>query len=335
LLRTVLKILLVLLGLLVAAAGFLYWKLRPRVEAIPAQLAAVEDLERVARIRVPGDDGLPDLVLGDLRGQTAYFVLESRESMQAREGRELHRALDRWSYPEGVRGFSIGEAEGLGLLKWQIDKFVRFMRRESRLPLYMDYEGAILRGFKLPKGHTGVVVLGPGGDVRWRHTGRFEAAHIEELRQVLGASEPPAPPPAPPFAVGPLSNEACRGQACAIVFLARPVARKEVPGVKGGARNEDERAWADPSVRLVAALREDELPAGKSRGAFVGQLDDVPLAGGWATAPDDAAARAALGVPPGEAAIVVIDEQGGLAVREIGNIPFWKLGRAGALLGLE
>jgi hypothetical protein len=334
-LRIFLRVVLGLVVLVLIAGGFLWWKLRPRVESIPTQLAAVNDLDRVAQIRLPGDGELPELVLGKLRGQTAYFVLESRESMKAREGRELSRALDRWVYPEGVLGFSIGEAEGLGLLKWQIDKFIGFMRRESRLPLYMDYEGAILRGFKLPKGHTGVIVLGPDGDVRFRHTGKVETQDIEALRLILGANEPPPPPPAPTFAAGAISSESCRGKACVLVFLARAVSKKEVPGIKGGAKPDNAAAWADASLRLVAMLVEEKLPEGRAAGVFVGDVGDVPLGDGWSQASDDGAARTALGVPPGEAALVVVDAQGRLALHEIGNLPLWKASRLGDLLGLD
>src|SRR4051812_38860253 len=171
--RIVVRSVLVLLVLLVAtgAGGYFWWKSKTRVEAIPTKLPEVPAEERLARIRVPGADGLPDLVLGQLRGKTAYFVLESEQSMKAREGRSLSLALDRWRYSDDVRGFAIGEAEGLGLLRGTINDTVRHMRADTRLPLYMDYDGAILRGFGLPKGHTGLVVLGPDGKVLLRHSG--------------------------------------------------------------------------------------------------------------------------------------------------------------------
>lgn len=330
--RILLRVFLALLVLAACAGGFLWWKLRARVEPIPATLAPVE--QDPARLRLPGLAQQPALEVEALRGSIVYFVLESRESMATGEGRELSRALNRWQVGDDVKGFFIGEVEGLGFLKWKIDQFAEVMQRESRLPLYMDYEGAILRGFKLPKGHTAVVVLGRQGELLFRHSGKLAPADLERLRVVLTAREPPPPPPAPDFSAGPLSKATCAGKGCVLIFLSRAVNVKAVPGVEGGAQRDDRAGWADPDARLVAMMSDQPLPAGKSLGVFVGALDGVKLAAGWTALPDDAALRAALELAPGETAIVVIDREGRLALRERGLVAFWKLDPLRELLGL-
>jgi hypothetical protein len=333
-LRILGRVALVLVGLLLLLGAFVWWKLRPHVDPIPAALASVT-ADELADVTVPGDGGLPDLRLREARGHVAFFVFDSRESMQAKEGRLVHRALDRWVFPDGALGYAIGDAEGMRVFKWQIDKFMKFIRRESRLPLYVDYDGALRKAFKLPRGHNAIIVLGPDGAVRFRHAGDMTEAELGELRAAIGAREPPPPPPAPAFAAGPLSSDACRGQACAIVFLGHPVALEQVPGVKGGASQKDEKAWADPTLRLAGMFADEALPRGKSRGVFVGQLDGVTLADGWSAADDDGAARRAFGVPEGEAALVVVDGDGRLVLRELGVVPFWKVSRVTDLLGLK
>jgi hypothetical protein len=330
--RRVLIIVLSLLALALCAAGFLWWKLRARVEPIPAVLAALD--QDPAKIRLPGLGDQPELVVEALRGSIAYFVIESRESMSAGEGRELNLALNRWSYDDGVKGFFIGDAEGLGFLKWKLDELAGSMQREARLPLYMDYEGAILRGFKLPKGHTAVVVLGEQGDVVFRKSGKLTAEELEALRLAVRAREPAPPPPAPAFSVGALSTKSCAGQACALVFLSRPIDVKAVPGGKGGKPRDDSAAWEDADARLVAMLSDQELPAGKSLGVFVGALPGVELAAGWSVIADEPAMRAAFELAPAETAIVVVDREGRLALRERGRIAFWKLGSLRELLAL-
>jgi len=330
--RRVLFIILGLVGLALCGAGFLWWKLRARVEPIPAVLAALD--EDPAKIRLPGLGDRPELVVGALRGSIAYFVIESRESMAAGEGREMTLALDRWRHGEGVKGFFIGDAEGLGFLKWKLDELAGSMQREARLPVYMDYEGAILRGFKLPKGHTAVVVLGERGDVVFRKSGKLTAAELGVLRGVLRAREPEPPPPAPAFSIGAVSTKSCAGQGCALVFLSRPVDVKNVPGVKGGKARNDRDAWEDADARLVAMLSDQELPAGKSLGVFIGALQGVALGTGWSVAADDPALREAFAIGPTETALVVIDREGRIALRERGRIAFWQLGSLRELLAL-
>jgi hypothetical protein len=332
-LRFLFRALLVVVVLALGAGGFLWYKLRAQIEPIPSVLAAVDD-GGTARIRLPGAGGLPDLNLGELRGSIVYLVLEGKDSMESGEGREVVRALDRWQHAEGVRGYFVGEAEGLGFLKWKIDEFVGALQRESRLPVYMDYEGAILRGFKLPKGHTAVVVLGQDGEVVFRKSGKPSADEIEALRVALGAREPEPPRPAPVFAAGPLDSASCAGQGCALVFLSRKIAVTEVPGVEGGKKPDDSAAWGDPDARLVGMLSDQALPAGKSKGVFVGELDGVKLASGWSVTPGSAELRATFGLGASDTAVVVIDREGRLALRETGVIPFWKVAPMDELLDL-
>jgi predicted transcriptional regulator len=287
-----------------------------------------------ALIRLPGLGDQPDLVVGELRGSIAYFVVESRESMSAGEGRDLNLALNRWCYGDGTRGYFIGDVEGLGFLKWKLNELAGAMQRESRLPLCMDYEGAILRGFKLPKGHTAVVVLGEQGDVRFRKSGKLTAADIEGLRSALHAREPDPPPPALAFRLGALSTASCAGQGCALVFLSRPLNVKEVPGIEGGKPRDDSAAWEDADARLVAMLSDRALPAGKSLSAFIGTLDGVKLAPGWSVSADDRELRAAFEIAASETAIVVVDREGRLALRERGHVAFWRLASLSELLAL-
>jgi predicted transcriptional regulator len=338
---------LVLLALLVAGGGYWWWRAHSRVEAIPAKLPELTDRDRLAKLRVPGSDGLADLAVADLRGHVSYLVLENKESFQAREGRSLGAALDRWRYPDDVRGYAIFDAEGMGILRFKIDEFVRGFRAEARLPIYLDYEGTIRHGFGLPKGHTGVIVLGPDGTPLLRHSGPMSDADIAALRTTLGASEPPPPAAAPAFALGPLDSARTCGaaakRACAIVFLGHEVAsRHALPFVKGGLEPGSKAAttaFEDPTLRLCALLVDQDLAAGGSLGLFVGHLGaDVTLAPGWTAVPDDAAAakvRTALGVAPGEAAVVVVDAEGRLALVERGRVALWKLGPLRELLKLK
>ncbi len=335
-LRILLKVLAVLVVLVLAAGGWLWWKLRPRVDPIPDQLAAIDPAVDLARIRLDGA-GIADLSLGDQRGHLTYLVIDSKESMQAHEARSLDDALDRWVWPDGPVGFAIGDAEGLGVLRFKIDDIVRQIRRETRLPLYVDYDGKMIHAFKLPKGHTGVVVLGPDLDVRYRHSGPMTDAELAALREVVGAREPPPPPPAPAFAIGPMSSESCRGKACAIAILAARVDKQRVPYIKGGYHGDDGQAaklFEDPSTRLVGVLADVKPAPEFARAMLLGDTDvDLP---GWDRGGDDdraaADARRVFDVPEGEAALVVVDAQGRVAFRGVGRIPLYKFGPVADLL---
>ncbi len=322
----------VVVALVLVAGGFLWWKLRPRVEPIPAQLADVPDVEAIRSFR------LRDLVVGDLRGKTAYFVIEGRESMESGEGRALTSALNRWEFPSDVAGYWIAEVEGLGMLSFKIDDYIERFAAESRLPIYADYDGVFLRGFKLPKGHSAIVVLGPDTEVLHRHTGPMTDADVDELRRVLGASEPAPGEPAPAFAAGAVTTDNCRGRMCALVFLGEPVARARVPGIDGGFDGDSDevaRLFDNPSIRLASMFSDRALSPDDGRGVFVGEAADVPLADGWELHADTGQLRAQLGLPADEAGLVIVDREGRVAMREHGRIPLYRLTRARELLGIR
>lgn len=233
------------------------------------------------------------------------------------------------------------------------------MRPEIRLPLYIDYEGAITRAFQLPKGHVGVVVLGPDGQILLRHSGPPPKgpagdALLERLRTTLRAEEPTLEP-APPFKLGALDNAACAGKTCMFVFLSRPVKKTELPGVKGGWEGETDAMWKqlqDPDVRLAGLAYDSDAklvaaadkPAKPAEGdpdagspkpaqlALIGALEGIELKR-YTVIPAAPEARAAFQVPA--AGIVVIDPEGRLVVHETGLIRMFKFTRISELLGVD
>jgi len=333
------KIALGLVLLVLILLGLVAWMLRSRAEEIPDELPAINIAEAdPQKLVIPGGGGLGDLVIADLKGRTAYLIVEDRESMGARESSAMSRAMARWTYPDNVSGFAIGDAEGFGLLASKIEEFVGPMRPELRLPLYIDFQGAATKTFKLPKGHVGVVVLDPAGAVVYRHSGKMEPPEIEKLRGLLGASLP-APTPAPAFKVGDLDNAACAGRTCMLVFLGGPVARKDIPGGKQGfdaGTEESVRQFAKPDVRLAGIVVDSDakLDSGKVSAQLVGQIDGAELKR-WKTTADNAEGRAAFQIPAGEAALVVVDPQGNLAMRELGRVPMYKFGVLSEFIGIE
>ena len=340
------RILIGLTILLLAVIAGVAWMLRSRAETIPDELPAINTEEAdPAKIVIPGSGGLPDLKFADLRGKTVYFVVGDRESMQAGESKQFDRALNRWKYPDDVVGYGIADTEGFKLLASKIEEFLGAMRPEFRLPLYIDYEGAVTRAFKLPKGHVGVIVLGPDGAVLLRHSGPPKDGDpvIERLREVLRAEEPVLPP-APAFKVGALDNAACKGKTCMFVFLTRPVKKADLPGVEGGFKGDTEATWkqlADPSVRLAGLVQDSDVKlaakpeaAAKVEAVLVGALADVELKQ-WKTVAEAPEARAAFEVPADQAALVVIDPEGRLAVRELGVVRMFKFTRVSELLGVD
>jgi hypothetical protein len=354
------RILIGLTILLLVVVGAAAWMFRSRAEAIPDQLAPIDTAEAdPSKIVIPGRGGLPDLVLADLRGKTVYLLVGDRESSQARESMLFDRALGRWDIPQDVVGFSIADTEGLRYLASVIEGFIDPMRPELRLPLHIDYDGAITRAFKLPKGHAGVVVLGPGGEILMRHSGPPPAGPegdkvIEQLRTHLKAKEPTLAP-APAFKLGTLDNTACKGKVCIFVFLARPVKKTDLPGVEGGFDGDTDAMWkqlGDPSVRLASLVHDSDTklvaadekaakadkpatpPAPRVEAVLVGALADVELKR-WTTVPAAPEARAALQIPEDQAGVVIIDADGNLAVREVGVVRMYKFTRISELLGVD
>ncbi len=348
------RVALVITVLLLALVGAAAWMLRSRAEEIPTELPPT-DIDPMSVV-IPGSGGLPDLKLADYKGKTIYLILGDRESMEAREGKEFDRALNRWTYPPDVVGFAIGDAEGFKLLSGKIEEMLGAMRPEMRLPLYIDFDGAITKAFKLPKGHTGIVVLGPDGALKLRHSGppKPEDDIIARLKLALRAEEPVLPP-APPFKVGTLDNAACAGKTCLFVFLAVPVKKSELPGVEGGfdgGMEESMKLLQNPSIRLAGLAHDlndkldkldkpeklakdsDKPLADKVLPTLIGAVEGVELKH-WKTLPDAPEARAAFDIPGDQAALIAIDPEGHLALRELGVIPMYKLGRISELLDID
>ena len=182
----------VLIGIVVVillVIGALAWLFRSQAEAIPDELPAINlDEADPMAIVIPGDD-IPDLVLKDLKDKRAYFLLEDRESMEAGESKALNRALARWTVADDTAGFMLGDAQGFGLFRSKVSEFMGMMRPEMRLPLYIDYEGIFYDSFKLPRGHSGFVLI-DHGEVKFRHSGPAEDDDIETVRGLLGATQP-------------------------------------------------------------------------------------------------------------------------------------------------
>ena len=346
------RIALVITVLVLALIGAAAWMLRSRAEEIPAELPPT-DVDPMS-IVIPGGSGMPDLKLADHKGKTVYLILGDRESMQARESKEFDRALNRWTYPPDVVGFAIGDAEGFKLLAGKIEEMLGAMRPEMRLPLYIDFDGAVTKAFKLPKGHTGIVVLGPDGALKLRHSGppkpkdkilTPEDDIIARLKLALRAEEPVLAP-APAFKVGDLDNAACAGKTCLFVFLGAPVKKSDMPGIDGGfdgGMEDSMKKLQDPSIRLAGlafdldeklAKDKDKALADKVRPALVGTLDGLELKH-WTTLAEAPEARAPFNIPVDQAALVAIDPNGNLALRELGVIPMYKLGRVSELLDID
>ncbi len=356
------RILIGLTILLLVAVAVGAWMFRSRAESIPDELAPINTEEAdPLKVIVPGTGGLPDLKLAELRGKTVYLLVGDRESMQAKESKRFDRALNRWIIPEDIVGFGIADTEGFKILASKIEEILGAMRPEIRLPLYIDYEGAVTRAFKLPKGHAGLIVLGPDGQILLRHSGPPPKGAegdqlIERLRTLLRAEEPTLAP-APAFKLGTVDNAACKDKTCMFVFLTRPVKKSELPGVKGGFDGETDAMWKqlqDPDVRLAGlvvdsdgklvaaaekaakggALAEGEDPPVPVEVVLVGAVEDVELKR-WTVLPSAPEARAALQVPEGQAGVVVIDREGRLAVRETGVVRMYKFTRISELLGVD
>ncbi len=324
--------------LLLVLLGAVAWLFRSRAEEIPAHLAEIDPaVADPQKLVIPGGGGLPDLELAKLKGRTVYLVVEDRESMAARESSPMSRAMAKWTYPPEVVGYLIGDAEGFGFLRGTIEEFVTAMRPELRLPLYVDFQGAAARTFKLPKGHSGLVVLDASGAVAYRHSGKMKPEEIEEVRALLGATLPPLRP-APPFKVGELDNAACAGRVCALAFLSEPLRRSDVPGGAEGFQGDQEaqtKQFARPSVRIASVVLDTDpkLDEDKVSAVLVGELEGTELRR-WKKV-STADARAAFEIPEGEAGIVVVDADGKVAFRELGRIQIYKFGLLSELFGVE
>jgi len=318
------KILIVIGGLLllVALAGGVWaWQVL-RVEDIPEDLGTMERNPDEIVLSAAGQG--EDLRLADLRGQTSVIVFEGVQSMRSEQGKEVNRALNRWILPEGTKGYIAWDGEGMRLFEDKASQFLGFFAQEVRFPIYVDWNGDLVDVFKIVKGHHGLIVLGPTGEVLVRHSGGMKGDELDRLREQLGAKEPPPPEPAPPFEVAGLDNEACREHACMFVFLGKPVARTDIPWIDEGfegTRTECFERMRRPEIRLAASAM--RVPITTSHGVVVGETTDLRLRG-WTTVPEAAEARAAFGLEPDQSALVVIDQQGRLSFRETGFIPMYQ-----------
>jgi hypothetical protein len=318
------KVLYVLGGVLLAlllVGGAWGWQVL-RVEDLPDELAAMERSPDELVLSSVGHG--EDLRLADLRGQTTVLVFEGISSMRSEQGKEVNRALNRWSLPEGTHGYIVWDGEGMRVFEDRATQFVGFFAEELRFPIFVDWDGEMVDVFKLVKGHHGLVVLGPDGRVEMRHSGGLQGEALDQLRTRLGASEPPPPAPAPAFDVAGITNASCRQKPCLFIFLAKPVARGEIPWIENGfegTRTECFERMRRPEIRLAASAM--RVPITKSHGVLLGEVEGLDLKG-WQVVPDDAAARQAFGLGPEDSALVVIDTEGRLAFRETGFIPMYR-----------
>lgn len=310
----------VLLALLVLGGAWGWQVLR--VEELPEELGTMERSPDEVVLSAVGHGA--DLRLSELRGQTSVIVFEGIQSMRSEQGKEVNRALNRWILPEGTKGYIAWDGQGMRMFEDRATQFVGFFAEELRFPIYVDWEGELVDVFKLVKGHHGLVVLGPEGQVLLRHSGGLQGEALDELRTTLGAREPPPPPPAPEFALAGLNVQSCRDEPCLFVFLGKPVARAEIPWIENGfegTRTECFERMRRPEIRLAASAM--RVPITRSHGVLVGETEGLELKG-WTTVPDDAAAREAFGLEPEQSALIVIDTEGRLAFRETGFIPMYR-----------
>lgn len=329
------------LGVVVLGTSAAAWSLWPKVEPIPEVLPEIDPELTLAELELDAQGPLQTVRLGDLRGKTVFLLIEGKESMMGGEGKQLRRALHRWRMPDDVIGFSIGDAPaGAAVMSGKIERdYVGPMRDELKLPIYIDYGGSFTNAFNLPAGHLGLVILDPAGEVVFRHAGDPSEAQLAEIATLLRAEEPPPGPPAPAFEVGELSNAACEGKPCVLVFLDAKVKRSEIPGLQEGGfegkATEALEQFKQPSVRLARILAADWAAEDRSRiaGVVVGEAEGWSVEG-WAFVPEAPAAREAFGIGD-QAGLVIIDDHGRLAFAEHGRIPIWKLSLAADILGIE
>ena len=322
------------LVLLALGGGAAWWL--TRTEPIPEVLAAVEDDPAV--VEIPGLEGQPPLKLEELGGKTTFFVVIGTWSAKSPEGEATNRALSRWSFPEDVTGFIVADAGGMGVFSDRIEATMTSYAKEMRFPLYIDYEGVFVDTFKLPKGHHGLVVIGPEGEIVMRHSGGLEGEALEELRTALHASEPEPGAPMPELKAGSLDPESCAETVCAFVYTGpEPVNAAEIPGIRpGGFEGDDDARLAQmlrPAVRLVTLGRKMKLAT--TKGVFIGALEPAITTEGWdrVSLEDGAEAHDALGL--GDEPAIVIFDHGREALRATGLVPLHQWGRVADLLEIE
>lgn len=318
--------------MVLVVAGLAYRLLR--VDDIPETLEAPAD---PATLVIDGVGEQPPLRLAQLRGSTAFFVFVGIRSFDGEEGRALNRALNRWVYPEGAKGFIIFDAEGFGFLKSKSADYMERFAAEARFEMYGDFEGAFRNVFKLPRGHHGLVVLDADGGIAMRHSGGLQTEdELAKLRELLGATEPAPGPSVPEFSAAGLSDQTCATQPCALIFVDRAVALSEIPWVDGGFEGDEKARWKQvttPRIRNISVALGLELHD-KARGLIVGPLLGVELAPGWEQLDQALELREAFEVAADGSAMLILRD-GRVAYRNDAIVPFYDVGRVSDLLGVE
>ncbi len=311
--------------------GLLWWLLR--VEDIPDELEQPGD---PSTIDIPGVGAQPPLRVAELAGSTVFFVHIGIQNWESEEGRALNRALNRWEFPDTTTGYIIFDAQGLGFLKDGATKYMDAFGNETRFPIYGDFEGQFREVFKLPQGHHGFVVLAPDGTIDLRHSGGFSTPQeLADVAKRLGAREPEPGPEPPDFAVAGLNPQVCARTPCALIFLDRPIATRDVPGVDDGFEGEDEERWKQekiPAVRMVSAAVNLRLGEA-AKGVIVGDVTGFEF-DGWTVVPEASELRTAFEIEPETSTMLVI-AGGTVALRQSGTIPMYRFGAVSDALGVE
>ncbi|MEM7152849.1 MAG: hypothetical protein AAF799_08400 [Myxococcota bacterium] len=319
--KTILKVIGVLVLIVVAILGAWAW-VTLRVEEIPKELPRME--RSADDLDIPAVGSGDDLRLAELHGHKNVIIFEGFQSMRTEQGKEINSALNRWTIPENVKVHIVFDGEGMEMFKDKVSRFTDFFASEVRHPVYIDFKGEVLDVFKLVKGHHGIAVVDPEGKTILRNSGGFDKGQVEELREMLGASEPPPPQPAPPFSLAGLDNESCKQKPCIFIFMGKKVTRAEIPWIEGGFegnRTDSMERMTRPEIRMAASAM--RLPIKKSHGLVVGELEGLDLKG-WQIVPDDAEARKAFELAPDDSALVVIDTQGRMVFKDKGFIPMYR-----------
>lgn len=328
------KLLAVIVTAGIGIAGAIWWL--TRTENIPEVLEVLE--ESPAVVDIPGIGEQPALKLEALQGKTVVVVVSGSWSAKSPEGEATNRALSRWIYPESTVGYVVADAGGLGVFADRIEATMTSYAAELRFPLYVDFDGVFVETFKLPKGHHGLLVLGPDGNIVGRHSGGLEGEALNTLREQLGAIEPELGAPMPEFAVGELNTATCQQTVCAFVYSGPgPVTRADIPGIRPGGYEGDDDArlqqMRKPAVRNVTLARKMKLSS--TRGAFIGDIADDVTSEGWerVSLSDGADALQALGF--GDEPGLVVFDHGKEAIRATGVIPLYQWGRVADLLEFQ